>query len=51
MKKLQITIILIFLYPLTVFAQSPYFISLHTGGHVFENNRNIGDTILFGLGL
>ena len=41
----------IYTIPLQTFAQSPYFISIHTGGHVFESNRNIGDTFLLGLGL
>ena len=53
MKKLYIFIIgiIIYLNPLQSFSQSPYFISLHTGGHVFESNRNVGDTHLLGLGL
>lgn len=51
MKKLYILLIMvIYTIPLPTFAQSPYFISIHTGGHVFESNRNIGDTFLLGLG-
>ncbi|KPA17076.1 conserved hypothetical protein, secreted [Candidatus Magnetomorum sp. HK-1] len=51
MKKLSITTILIILFPLSTFAKSPYYMSIHTAGHVFESNRNIGDTFLLGLGL
>ena len=51
-KKLIITVLLIlFFYPLPTMAKYPYYISIHTAGHVFENNRNIGDTFLLGLGL
>jgi len=50
-KTIKYIFILIIFMPLTAEAQSPYFISLHTGGHVFESNRNIGDTFLLGLGL
>jgi len=49
-KTIQYIIILIIFIPLTVEAESPYFLSLHTGGHVFESNRNIGDTFLLGIG-
>jgi hypothetical protein len=53
MKKLSIKTILVilFLLPLSSFAKSPYYMSIHTAGHVFESNRNIGDTFLLGLGL
>ncbi|MBF0449987.1 MAG: porin family protein [Candidatus Magnetomorum sp.] len=53
MKKFYIPLIIMVLYstPLPIFAQSPYYISIHTAGHVFESNRNIGDTFLLGLGL
>ena len=53
MKKLSITTIFIILFnfPLSTFAKSPYYMSIHTTGHVFESNRNIGDTFLLGLGL
>jgi len=52
MKQLiKLIVTLILFSPLPTLAQSPCFISLHTGGHVFESNRNIGDTILFGFGL
>ena len=50
-KTIKYIFILIFSLPLTAGAQSPYSISIHTGGHIFESNRNIGDTFLLGLGL
>jgi len=53
MKQLTISTMLIslFYFPQLAFAKSPYFISINTAGHVFESNRNIGDTFLLGIGL
>jgi len=50
-KTIKYIFILIIFMPLTAGAQSPYSISIHTGGHVFESNRNIGDKFLLGFGL
>ncbi|KPA11231.1 outer membrane beta-barrel domain protein [Candidatus Magnetomorum sp. HK-1] len=51
MKRQSIIFLFLIFSPLPSFAQSPYFISLHTGAHVFESNRNIGDTFIPGIGL
>jgi opacity protein-like surface antigen len=51
MKKIHISLIacLLIFFSKNATAQSKYFAGIHTGGHVFESNRNIGDTFLSGL--